>query len=192
MNNWGGIADEFWQSIPEHFPSVELGVHIVMPNHVHGIIAIGRGVVPTPDEIGTNKIRGGINPAPTKTDIGANCRIFQIPIHKRDQMQLTIPCNHQNLATELLRTHHPRQRRHGTHLGIHRIQSHHVDELTTRTPYIFNGIIPSPYSHSRLVTDSHDRKTHLPIHHPQTAGTSGLNVAASSGSPITPRSAPAR
>ena len=40
LNDFGKIADECWRAIPEHFPQVELGAHIVMPNHAHGIILI--------------------------------------------------------------------------------------------------------------------------------------------------------
>lgn len=40
LSDFGIIADECWYAIPEHFPHVELGVHVVMPNHVHGIIVI--------------------------------------------------------------------------------------------------------------------------------------------------------
>lgn len=36
----GKIADECWRAIPEHFPFVELGAHVIMPNHTHGIIFI--------------------------------------------------------------------------------------------------------------------------------------------------------
>jgi putative transposase len=36
----GRVANEFWIEIPKHFPFVELGSHVVMPNHVHGIITI--------------------------------------------------------------------------------------------------------------------------------------------------------
>jgi REP element-mobilizing transposase RayT len=48
FNDFGRIADECWRAIPEHFPNVELGAHVVMPNHVHGIVVImdngaGRG-----------------------------------------------------------------------------------------------------------------------------------------------------
>jgi len=40
LNDLGKIADECWQAIPKHFPFVELGTYVVMPNHVHGIIII--------------------------------------------------------------------------------------------------------------------------------------------------------
>ena len=38
LNDAGKIADECWLGIPEHFPNVVLHEHIVMPNHVHGIV----------------------------------------------------------------------------------------------------------------------------------------------------------
>lgn len=40
LNQIGEMADKFWKEIPEHFNNVELGRHVVMPNHVHGIIKI--------------------------------------------------------------------------------------------------------------------------------------------------------
>ncbi len=36
----GEIANQFWKEIPEHFPLVELDEYSIMPNHMHGIIAI--------------------------------------------------------------------------------------------------------------------------------------------------------
>jgi putative transposase len=40
LNDFGKIADECWRAIPEHFPFIELGAYVVMPNHVHGVIVI--------------------------------------------------------------------------------------------------------------------------------------------------------
>jgi len=40
LNQRGKIVEECWQAIPEHFPNVELGAYVIMPNHVHGIIVI--------------------------------------------------------------------------------------------------------------------------------------------------------
>lgn len=42
LNDAGHVANECWLKIPEHFPKVVLHEHIVMPNHVHGIIEIVR------------------------------------------------------------------------------------------------------------------------------------------------------
>ena len=41
LNPLGQVANDRWVAIPSHFPHVQLGVHVVMPNHVHGIIHIG-------------------------------------------------------------------------------------------------------------------------------------------------------
>lgn len=48
----GHIIAEYWKAIPDHFPHVELGAFMVMPNHVHGVIIINdapcRGDVSSP------------------------------------------------------------------------------------------------------------------------------------------------
>ena len=36
----GEVAEACWLAIPEHFPKVKLHDHIIMPNHVHGILEI--------------------------------------------------------------------------------------------------------------------------------------------------------
>ncbi|TVR78698.1 MAG: hypothetical protein EA409_10265 [Saprospirales bacterium] len=38
----GHIANSCWHEIPNHFPFVESGAHIIMPNHVHGIVIINK------------------------------------------------------------------------------------------------------------------------------------------------------
>ena len=54
LNDMGLIADECWRAIPEHFPNVELGAYVIMPNHVHGIIVItdGRSTITSPFPVG--------------------------------------------------------------------------------------------------------------------------------------------
>ena len=44
MTEIGKAALDCWQKIPEHFPFVELGSFVVMPNHVHGILIIQKEV----------------------------------------------------------------------------------------------------------------------------------------------------
>lgn len=53
LNEYGEIIQKWWHDIPIHFPNVELGAFIIMPNHVHGIIFITaerRGEVISPRE----------------------------------------------------------------------------------------------------------------------------------------------
>ncbi len=40
LNDAGKVADDCWQDIPNHFPNAVLHEHVVMPNHIHGIIEI--------------------------------------------------------------------------------------------------------------------------------------------------------
>ena len=61
LNDYGRIADECWRLIPGHFPNVELGVHVVMPNHMHGIIVINEGA-----DADASARRGTIYRAPTE------------------------------------------------------------------------------------------------------------------------------
>lgn len=42
LNEIGQIARNCWLAIPEYFPFVKLADHIVMPNHVHGILVIDK------------------------------------------------------------------------------------------------------------------------------------------------------
>jgi REP element-mobilizing transposase RayT len=42
----GLSAQACWYEIPAHFPFVELGAFVVMPNHVHGIVIINKPVTP--------------------------------------------------------------------------------------------------------------------------------------------------
>ena len=42
------IADILWYEIPNHAPFVELGDHVVMPNHIHGILILDKPVATGP------------------------------------------------------------------------------------------------------------------------------------------------
>ncbi|MBL8165552.1 MAG: transposase [Anaerolineae bacterium] len=40
LNELGQIVERCWLAIPQHFPQVELDVHVIMPNHVHGLLTL--------------------------------------------------------------------------------------------------------------------------------------------------------
>ena len=42
LNDIGKIANDCWLEIPNHFSYVKLGNHVIMPNHVHGIVVIDK------------------------------------------------------------------------------------------------------------------------------------------------------
>ena len=60
LNEYGEIVQKWWDEIPIHFPNVELGAFVIMPNHVHGIIWIitnRRGEVLSPHNNPNNNIQ---------------------------------------------------------------------------------------------------------------------------------------
>ncbi len=42
LSTIGAIIQGFWYEIPRHFPFVELGEFVVMPNHIHGILIFNK------------------------------------------------------------------------------------------------------------------------------------------------------
>lgn len=45
LSTFGLVAKQQWEKLPKRFPNIELGTHMIMPNHMHGILEIinGRG-----------------------------------------------------------------------------------------------------------------------------------------------------
>ncbi|OGO21636.1 MAG: hypothetical protein A2Z28_08100 [Chloroflexi bacterium RBG_16_51_9] len=45
QNQFGKIANAYWQKLPAHYPNVKLDSFVIMPDHMHGIIWLdgGRG-----------------------------------------------------------------------------------------------------------------------------------------------------
>ncbi|MCX6170717.1 MAG: hypothetical protein NTX65_15355 [Ignavibacteriales bacterium] len=43
LNGLRNVTEKFWLKMPDHFPSIELDYHIIMPNHIHGIIILNPG-----------------------------------------------------------------------------------------------------------------------------------------------------
>ncbi len=59
LSPYGEIVQKWWGEIPVHFPNVETGAFVIMPNHIHGIIFIvgeRRGTVSVPKDDGENSI----------------------------------------------------------------------------------------------------------------------------------------
>ena len=41
---FGEIVQACWQELPNHYSHLKLGTFVVMPNHIHGILPVRRGV----------------------------------------------------------------------------------------------------------------------------------------------------
>jgi putative transposase len=53
LSNYGEIVQKWWDNIPNHFPNVETGAFVIMPNHIHGIVFVTeerRGEVVSPHD----------------------------------------------------------------------------------------------------------------------------------------------
>lgn len=69
LNEIGQLAEKFWMEIPAHFPFVELGNFVVMPNHFHGILIINETIRPP---LETPKLGVSTPPTPHPTPIKKN------------------------------------------------------------------------------------------------------------------------
>ena len=82
LTNLGQIVEEHWRVIPEHFPNVELGTFVVMPNHIHGIIILHadaiRGLISSP-EILHNHARRGVVSTPEISNNHARRGVVSTP-----------------------------------------------------------------------------------------------------------------
>ncbi len=87
-NTAGAAVDSIWNDLPNHYPGIVMGEHVVMPDHVHGIINIVRELVGA-RFIAPNNDNGPINQAPTLGEIvrgfKARCtRVIQQPVWQRN------------------------------------------------------------------------------------------------------------
>lgn len=75
----GVLADEFWRLIPERSEFAAIGPHVVMPNHVHGILHILEGAVPR------QRIEGNTMSeiSPQANSVGAIIRSYKSSVSRR-------------------------------------------------------------------------------------------------------------
>jgi len=78
LNEWGQIAWECWQAIPEHFDHVEPDVFVIMPNHVHGIVTIA-GTVGAQHAAPPPQPQANVRPG----SLGAIVRSYKSAVTKR-------------------------------------------------------------------------------------------------------------
>jgi putative transposase len=78
----GQIISTCWTEIPQHFPNVEIEEHVVMPNHMHGILTIHANWT---DANGQNKLAAAMESfgKPTPRSIPTIVRSFKAAVSKR-------------------------------------------------------------------------------------------------------------
>ena len=61
LSPFGEVVQRCWNDLPRHYPHVGLDAFVIMPNHVHGIIAfadrevVGAGLKPAPTRAGSKR-----------------------------------------------------------------------------------------------------------------------------------------
>ncbi len=98
LNEYGIVVQKFWNAILNHFQNIELDEFIIMPNHVHGIVAIlnndCRGEVSSPSlKLNNPILKGGETPPLQKRTLGQIVAYFKYQSAK----QITISRN--NIGT---------------------------------------------------------------------------------------------
>ena len=83
LSEIGKIVEQYWLEIPKHFPFINLGEFVIMPNHNHGIIEIDKvetgqcpeskrtGHCPVPTEKQCGSEFGHVTPKSLSTIIGS-------------------------------------------------------------------------------------------------------------------------
>ncbi|MBN2378557.1 hypothetical protein JXM67_01980 [candidate division WOR-3 bacterium] len=46
LNELGDVVDNYWRELPKRYSAVKLDEYVIMPNHLHGIINLGRVAEP--------------------------------------------------------------------------------------------------------------------------------------------------
>jgi len=90
LNDLGELVDKCWLEIPRHFPNIELATHVVMPNHLHGILVLrerARRAVPLRAGITHSEMFG----APVNGSIPTIARSFKSAASKRIRQVLKRP-----------------------------------------------------------------------------------------------------
>jgi len=92
LDEVGRMVEGVWASIPAHFPQVELGEFVIMPNHIHGIISITVGarhavpLQPNPFEEFGQPVPGSL-PTIIRSFKSASSRMFhQFPNYAGDHL----------------------------------------------------------------------------------------------------------
>ena len=77
LNNVGEMVWNRWIDLKNRFPKIEIDEFIVMPNHFHGILSVGAGLVSALPELlegmklANKRIRADTRPAPTNQNADA-------------------------------------------------------------------------------------------------------------------------
>ena len=78
----GKAAQDDWEEIPAHFPFVESGEFVVMPNHVHGIVVINKTSEPVVETQNFASLRSTNKLGPQSQNLASIVRGYKIGVTK--------------------------------------------------------------------------------------------------------------
>jgi REP element-mobilizing transposase RayT len=95
LNLVGATVKAVWDSLPRHFPLIELDAFVVMPNHVHGIIVIT-------DTLDNSNFNRNNNPT---SNLNPDCRGVSEAVARNERQHSCqdVTTHHQNLYPRMLR-----------------------------------------------------------------------------------------
>ncbi len=76
LNSVGEIFDTIWREIPVNYAGVEIDYHVVMPNHLHGILVLGG--IPSPTIGGPSLSAPPTLPFPEDGDASSGLSVSEI------------------------------------------------------------------------------------------------------------------
>ncbi len=88
LSELGEVADQCWNDIPRHFPFVELGEYVIMPNHIHGVLIINRRPIHPQQRVETQYFASPDNTGDRETDL------HNIVLHETETQNIaSLPAN---------------------------------------------------------------------------------------------------
>lgn len=65
LNDAGKMIGRWWNELKNKYADIEIDEYVIMPNHCHGIIMVGAGLVPAQNGINNHNVRATTRVAPT-------------------------------------------------------------------------------------------------------------------------------
>ena len=91
LSDVGKIVQSVWKALPNRFPSIGLDTHVMMPNHIHGIITVGEQfIAPNLNTMITNNKesfdKDVMNHAPTLGEILRTFKAISTRVVRKDNL----------------------------------------------------------------------------------------------------------
>jgi len=161
LSELGEIAEECWNAIPEHHPFVDLDAHVIMPDHLHGILVLKTAQNLRP---ALPKRRGlpGVRVDPIPPDCSTRSDFFSSISPKKQSLSVVLRTFKASVTTNarkfgyndfawqprFSRSYHQKRNPIVSHPAVYRKQSPELDNRKTNSPVAMvmnRGLTPDCY-----------------------------------------------